>query len=392
MLARPPFFSAAFLAWLGCITAFVAVPVLTDSWYKFPGVMAVYAVSLLARFFWPRRPRMIQPEVHTLGARLPWLGIGMSVVLIAIYWLTLNATTRPFGLVPYGANFPIWWPQIYRLPTANLLHMDLGHLASNCAVLILVSVWGQSLGVWLGSGLLASVVAAIVLRVDPHAAYIVGASGFVFAALGAWRFPFIRADQRTARLICFVFLVAHCAINLYGDHISMPMHLAGLAAGFLLTRLWVPTLPLILIYVVSVVVAFANANVLMEKEAVREYAQVATNPDTLLPLADYYVAEAQATNAYLAALNRVRPMVGEAFYQDPPPRERLLTRFAELLVLAWKRGISSKVVAGREACGVVIEAHRVIGVFCGAPQDDAHVVVWVGDPVPAMPYKRWPVR
>ena len=125
-----------------------------------------------------------QLPVSKSGLRFDWGSIGWLFLIIMFYWLDERASLASGLLDTRAVSSGQWW----RLFTALWLHADLGHLASNAAVGLILS--GLVMGRFgTGLGLLAICVAGVggnivswLLAVSPHIS--LGASGMVMGCVG----------------------------------------------------------------------------------------------------------------------------------------------------------------------------------------------------------------
>ncbi len=130
---------------------------------------------------WPWQQRVFQPGFLFDWGSLAWVGL-----LSVFYWLMESQNDlRPAGVMDSTAvAHGQWW----RLFTAVWLHADLGHLAANASIgLVLLGLAMGRYGT--GVGLLAAYLAGVggnviagLLSAGPH--HSLGASGMVMGSLG----------------------------------------------------------------------------------------------------------------------------------------------------------------------------------------------------------------
>jgi rhomboid protease GluP len=119
------------------------------------------------------------------GLLFDWGSLGWVVLAGLFFWLSAHSDLRTAGLMDSGAVARGQW---WRLFTAIWLHADLGHLATNLALGLLLL--GLAMGRYgTGVGLLASYLAGVggnvfagFLAAQPHRS--LGASGMVSGSLG----------------------------------------------------------------------------------------------------------------------------------------------------------------------------------------------------------------
>ena len=169
-----------------------------------------------------------------------------NIVCFVIFEAITGGTSDPVLLFRWGGGYipAIRRGEYYRLFTSMFLHADFRHLVNN---MILLSVMGIHLEKLLGSvkflilyilgGLAASYVSYIYyLRSYPGIVF-VGASGAIFAVIGALLFIILRergsADGLNATQI-IVILAFSLYFGLTNAMVSNAAHIAGFAAGFIL--------------------------------------------------------------------------------------------------------------------------------------------------------------
>jgi rhomboid protease GluP len=142
-----------------------------------------------------------QQSVTKDGAVFDWIS-GLWVLLTCAFfqWQTVNVAVRNTGVVDSAAiNHGEWW----RIFTAEFLHADGLHLATNCVFgFILLGLAMGRFGT--GVGFLAAYLGgaagnSLSLLLHPEIHQALGASGLVMAALGLLAAPSLRSTQRHPR-------------------------------------------------------------------------------------------------------------------------------------------------------------------------------------------------
>jgi membrane associated rhomboid family serine protease len=175
--------------------------------------------------------------------------------LVFLYEMHVGDWDNPMVLHRIGALEPmivLTQHQYWRLFTALFLHGGFLHLAFNVfALYVLGPPLERSIGTirflacYLGSGLAstAGVVALTKMQVIQNA-QVIGASGCIMGVVGAWagfllrhhRAPF--AKERLGNIAFIV--VIQTAFDLSTPEVSMPSHMCGLVAGFILGLILAP--------------------------------------------------------------------------------------------------------------------------------------------------------
>jgi len=183
----------------------------------------------------------------------------LILILINVFVFAFEAYrggwNNPAVLHRIGALEPlvvITQHQYWRLFTALFLHGGFLHLAFNLfALYVLGPPLERSIGTirfvvcYLGSGIASSagVVALTKLQVVDEA-QVIGASGCIMGVVGAWAGFLLRhhhapfAKERLANIGLIVLI--QIAFDLSTPQVSMPAHMGGLVAGFLLGLILAP--------------------------------------------------------------------------------------------------------------------------------------------------------
>jgi len=184
---------------------------------------------------WPWRRPVFHP-----GILFDWGSLAWALLLLLFFWLSTQADLKSAGLMDAAAVVRGQW---WRLFTAIWLHADLGHLASNATIgLVLL---GLAMGLYgTGAGLLAAYLAgtggnvmAWLLSAEPHCS--LGASGMVMGSLGLLAVQSFSLWQRTphaARYIVSGIVGGVMLFVLMGltPGTDVLAHLGGFATGLVL--------------------------------------------------------------------------------------------------------------------------------------------------------------
>ncbi len=184
---------------------------------------------------WPWRQEMFRP-----GLLFDWGCLAWVFLIIVFYWLQTQYDIRSFGRVDGSALAAGQW---WRLFTAVWLHGDLGHLAANASIgLILLGLVMGCYGT--GMGLLAAYVAGALgnlfaCLVGPFPHLSLGASGLVMACVGllaAQSIPMWRKDPRSAKVVIGALLGGVMLFALLGlsPETDVLAHLGGFLAGLVI--------------------------------------------------------------------------------------------------------------------------------------------------------------
>ena len=172
------------------------------------------AISAIRQYRIENR-RWWRQEVFHPGLLFDWGSLAWVALLILFYWMDAQAGLRSAGMMDNTAVFSGQW---WRLFTAIWLHGDLGHLAANASVGLLLL--GLTMGrIGTGPGLLMAYLAgaggnAIAMMFSPRAAVSLGASGMVMGCLG--------------------ILTAQSLLQLRTSGFRVKTMISGIAAGLML--------------------------------------------------------------------------------------------------------------------------------------------------------------
>lgn len=177
------------------------------------------------------------------------MGVNLALFLTKAY-VPLYRTLIDYGSLRFG-DVPAW--QVWRWITYQYLHGDGGHVFFNLLGLYfflppLEQQWGwrKALGFYTLGGIAAGVVFTVMSLTATHGVYLIGASGSIFACLGAVALLF---PERQLILLLFSVPIRVAAalfallflLTAVGDHdYSNAAHLGGLAFGFLAPWLAAP--------------------------------------------------------------------------------------------------------------------------------------------------------
>lgn len=183
-----------------------------------------------------------------LKTRKPMNLLMVAVNVLVFLGLSLLGDTENVEfMVSHGACFPPYvteYHEYYRIVTCMFLHFGLQHLINNMLVLIflgdaLEEIVGKVryLLIYLGGGIAGNILSLLWSMKTEDYAVSAGASGAIFAVMGALLFLVIRGKGRIKdwsgqRLI---FMVALCVLQgLTSAGVDNTAHIGGLLAGFLI--------------------------------------------------------------------------------------------------------------------------------------------------------------
>ncbi len=189
-------------------------------------------------------------EYGVAGFRVPWVTVGLLVILTAAF-----VAEHRLGVLPEGAPYRpdvltlyafgglrrdavLEHGELLRLFSSTLLHLSKAHFVGNTAALLLVGwilEWlvGRSwlLGVFAVGSLAGSILG---LAIDPANVTLVGASGGIIGLFGAmvvlsFRLPTGR--KRTFMIACATLVLIPTLLSPGGVYAGSAAHLGGLVAG-----------------------------------------------------------------------------------------------------------------------------------------------------------------
>lgn len=171
----------------------------------------------------------------------------ITVILVAInilaYLLCLMKGGMVYSVGETGLDF-LRNGEWYRLLTAIFLHGDLNHIFSNMILLyFLGAMLEPQLGrigflfIYMVSGILGNLVSVAYEMVSGIHYVSFGASGAVYALIGATLLLVIRHNKALKiSLLQMVLLIIYCLYSSFaGENINAAAHIGGLMAGFILT-------------------------------------------------------------------------------------------------------------------------------------------------------------
>jgi rhomboid protease GluP len=184
---------------------------------------------------WPWRREVLRP-----GLLFDWGSVAWVFLTIVFYWLQTQTDLRSAGRVDSAALADGQW---WRLFSAMWLHADLGHLAANASIgLVLLGLVMGQYGT--GAGLLAAYLAgaggnllAWLIWPAPHLS--LGASGMVMGCLGlltVQSFSFFTRNPRSLRAVIGAILGGAMLFVLLGlgPETDVLAHLGGFLAGLVI--------------------------------------------------------------------------------------------------------------------------------------------------------------
>jgi rhomboid protease GluP len=197
------------------------------------------AVSAIRQYRMENR-RWWRREVFRPGLLFDWGSLAWVALLVLFYWVDAQAGLRSAGVMDNAAVAAGQW---WRLFTAVWLHGDLGHLATNASVGLLLL--GLSMGrIGTGPGLLMAYLAgaggnAIAMLFSPRSSVSLGASGMVMGCLGiltAQSFLQLRTTRFDAKMFIPAIAAGIMLFVLLGlsPDTYVQAHLGGFVSGLIL--------------------------------------------------------------------------------------------------------------------------------------------------------------
>lgn len=178
--------------------------------------------------------------------------IALAVINIAIFLIievSTGSTLDSGNLVKWGAFYTplVSEGQYWRLFTAMFLHAGIQHLLNNMLMLAALGTTLEPLlghvkylVLYLAGGLAGNLVSYWFYLKDGESVVAVGASGAIFAVMGALVWIIIRNKGRVQNLSLMQMMVM-LALSLYfgfvAANVANTAHIGGLIAGFLLSML-----------------------------------------------------------------------------------------------------------------------------------------------------------
>ena len=172
----------------------------------------------------------------------------ISISVYALEWFS-GAPDSHDILLKFGALVPamVWDGEIWRLISANFVHIDVSHLAFNLFSLLFLGTFleryfgrTRMISVFFASGLgaMLTVVSAYSLAGNERD-LVAGASAAIFGLVGAlfawlWkdRHPAVRHIRRKQSWVLSCMLAAQFAYDFYMPDISFLGHFSGLIIGW----------------------------------------------------------------------------------------------------------------------------------------------------------------
>lgn len=161
-------------------------------------------------------------------------------LLAAIYFVVGDGAA-----VRFGDNYETVWVQhdFYRLFTAIFMHADFHHLWNNCLSLLILGLAFTRKSkpitfyfIFLAGGLIGNIGSVFYHGIMIHdtTTYSLGASGAVYAILGALVIESFVMEHGSDRYGALIYAFLALAISLEQPHIDHAAHLCGLVAGIAL--------------------------------------------------------------------------------------------------------------------------------------------------------------
>jgi len=198
------------------------------------------ALDILRQYRLENRHWPWRQEVLPAGWLFDWGSLAWVFLAVVFYWLDDRFNLRTVGRVDSAALAQGQW---WRLFTALWLHADVGHLAANATIgLVLLGLVMGRYGT--GVGLLAAYLTgaggnlmAWLLGPPPHLS--LGASGMVMGCLGllsVQSFSFLRQNPQSPKLLISAIAAGAMLFVLFGlaPETDVLAHLGGFLAGLAL--------------------------------------------------------------------------------------------------------------------------------------------------------------
>lgn len=186
-----------------------------------------------------------------LKARQPFnlVIIMINIVVLLLLSFAGNVESAEF-MLRHGANyapFVVEGKEYYRLITSMFLHFGFEHLVNNMLILIFLGDALERLGgrfryllIYLGGGIAGNILSVMWDMRTGSFAVSAGASGAVFAVIGALVFVVLRSKGRiegmTGRRLIFMAVLSVLE-GFTSSGVDNSAHIGGMAAGFLLALL-----------------------------------------------------------------------------------------------------------------------------------------------------------
>lgn len=178
------------------------------------------------------------------------VNITFAIINAAVFFILSFTGDTQDGLFmyQYGAMYPqaVLDGEWYRLVTSGFLHFSLEHLFNNMLLLVcLGSYLEKEFGrikyiiFYLASGVLSSTASMFYMLYSGDTAISAGASGIVFAMIGALLYLIIRNKGRfenltIRRFLIMIILSLYFGFTSVGGNVDNAAHVGGLCSGFLL--------------------------------------------------------------------------------------------------------------------------------------------------------------
>ncbi|MCI1722380.1 MAG: rhomboid family intramembrane serine protease [Lachnospiraceae bacterium] len=173
----------------------------------------------------------------------------VNIVLFLIIEITTGSTMDSNVLLKWGAFYTPYVQQgeYWRLFTAMFLHAGIQHLLNNMLLLVALGITLEPLighvrflAVYLLGGLAGNLASFYFYAKNGEAVISVGASGAVFAVMGALIWVIIRNKGRVKNLSLMqmaVMLALSLYFGLVAANVANTAHIGGLIAGFILSMI-----------------------------------------------------------------------------------------------------------------------------------------------------------
>ena len=188
---------------------------------------------------------------HFLKERQPFNLVIVMINLVVFLILSFagNVESAEF-MLRHGANYAplvVEGKEYYRLITSMFLHFGFEHLINNMLILIFLGDALEQLGgrfryllIYIGGGIAGNILSVMWDMKTGSFAVSAGASGAVFAVIGALVFVVLRGKGRiegmTGRRLIFMAVLSILE-GFTSSGVDNSAHIGGMAAGFLLALL-----------------------------------------------------------------------------------------------------------------------------------------------------------
>lgn len=189
--------------------------------------------------------RIFQGPINWMN--LLMIGLNVIIYLVAI---KIRNSESAVDLIHYGASYvpAILDGEWYRLVTSMFLHYDLEHLINNMLLLLFIGDWIEDLAgkwkyllIYIGGGFAGNILSFLWDIRTAEYYYSVGASGAVYAVIGAFLVVLLKNKGRmqgvtASRVGVVLLLTIHHGLQSVG--IDNAAHIGGAVGGMLLALIF----------------------------------------------------------------------------------------------------------------------------------------------------------